>query len=248
VLSILHSSIAAMALLGASGSLLASVTTFDAGNQGWGVFFANDNGLGDFIEPSGGSPGSHLRWTMVDTFGCSLRNDTNPDTIGDYRRFSGGVSLSVDVKVDTISFFGNEVPRNLIVELVDFNPPGSTYPYTSVWFNLGEISLARTRNWTRLSVTIANTGAATLPTGWGGTGDEDPNTFEPRLPPGRTFSSVLSSVDEIRFTTFQPGFFYGFTNFQVRFDNVSVEPIPAPGAGVMLGVSALTLVRRRRSA
>jgi MYXO-CTERM domain-containing protein len=246
-MNVLQSTIAALALLGASGSLLASVTTFDTGNQGWGVFFSNEEGLGDFLEPAGGNPGSHLRWTMIDAFGCSLRNDTNPDTIGDYRRFSQGVTLSVDVKVDSIQFFGNEVPRNLIVELVDPNPAGSTYPYTSVWFNLGEISLARTRNWTRFSVTIADPGAAALPAGWGGTGDEDPGTFEPRLPPGRTFSSVLASVDEIRFTTFQPGFFYGFTNFQVRFDNVSVVPIPAPGATVMLGFGGLAVTRRRRS-
>jgi hypothetical protein len=67
-----------------------------------------------------------------------------------------------------------------------------------------------------------------LPPDWGGTGAEDPITFEPRLPPDRTFASVLSSVDEIVFTTFQPGFFYIDEYFDVAVDNISVEFVPEP--------------------
>lgn len=224
----------------------AATTTFSNGIEGWGVFFGNDGGLGDYLEPAGGNPDAHLRWTMVDTFGCNFHNDSNADFIGDYSRFSGGAELSVDVKVDDISFFGTQVPRNLIVELVDYNDPGDPYPWTSVWYNLGEISAQQTSNWTHLSVTITDPTAAALPAGWGGYGAEDPNTYEPILPPGRTFANVLTNVEEIRFTTFQPGYFYGFTNFQVHFDNPSVNAIPEPATLSGLAVAALAALCRRR--
>jgi hypothetical protein len=152
----------------------------------------------------------------------------------------------VDVRVEDISFFGNQVPRNLIVELVDFNDPGDPYPYTSVWFNLGEISVDQTSDWTRLSVVIDDPSSLTLPTGWGGTGSEDPVTFEPVLPADRTFASVLANVEEIRFTTFEPGFFYGFTNYQLRFDNVTVRAVPGPGVMALIGAVSVLGVRRRR--
>ncbi|MBK9118071.1 MAG: PEP-CTERM sorting domain-containing protein [Phycisphaerales bacterium] len=223
----------------------ASVTTFEDGHEGWGLFFGNDGVLGDFIEPSGGNPGAHLRWAMVDTFGATLRNDSNPATIGDYSRFGQPVRLAADVKVDSITFFGTEVPRNLIVELVHYNPPGSNYPWVSVWYNLGEISAANTSEWTNFEIVITDPTATTLPAGWGGTGDEDPNTFEPILPPGRTFASVLANVDEIRFTTFEPGWFYGFTNFELRFDNVTVQAIPEPTTLALLGLAGLLGLRRR---
>lgn len=229
--------------LGASAAS-AATTTFDNGNEGWGVFFANDGVLGDFIEPAGGNPGAHLRWTMIDTFGCNLHNDSNPDYLGDYSRFSAGVELSVDVKVNSIMFWGAEVPRNLIVELVDYNDPGNPYPWTSVWYNLGEISLAQTPEWTTYKVTITDPTATALPPGWGGTGAEDPNTYAPILPPDRTFASVLANVEEIRFTTFEPGWFYGFTNYQLRFDNPSVNAIPEPATLSALALVACAIRRR----
>ena len=56
------------------------------------------------------------------------------------------------------------------------------------------------------------------------TGDEDPVTFEPILPAGRSWTDVLAGVDRIEFTTFVPGFFFGFTNFDLSIDNVSIAP------------------------
>lgn len=227
-----------------AGVASAATTTFESGNEGWGVFFGNDGVLGDFIEPAGGNPGAHLRWTMVDTFGCNLHNDSNADFLGDYSRFTNGVELSVDVKVDAIlSFWGSQIPRNLIVELVDYNEPGNPYPWTSVWYNLGEISHDVTPDWTTYHITIADPTSATLPPGWGGTGAEDPNTYEPILPADRTFASVLANVEEIRFTTFEPGWFYTFAAYQLRFDNPSVNAIPEPAA---LGAIALLACAIRR--
>lgn len=223
----------------------AATTTFSSGNEGWGVFFANDGVLGDFIEPTGGNPDAHLRWTMVDTFGCNLHNDSNAAFIGDYSRFSGGARVSIDVRVDDISYFGTQVARNLIVEFVDYNDPGDPYPWTSVWYNLGAISSAQTSQWATLGVAIADPTSQTLPAGWGGYGAEDPVTYEPILPPGRTFANVLANVEEIRFTTFQPGYFYGFTNFQVHFDNPSVNAIPEPATLSALALVAACVARRR---
>lgn len=229
----------------------ASVTTFDnEQTNGWGVFHSNDGTLGDFLLPDGGNPGANLQFRMVDTWGASLNNSTNSDVLGDYGRFGGGVHLSVDVKVNSIVYDpwfdgGNEVERHLVVELVDYNPPGSDYPYVSVYYDLGTISSWATGNWTTFGITIADPFSAALPTGWGGTGAEDPNTFEPKLPDGRTFASVLASVDEIRFTTLVPGYFYGFTYFDMQYDNVTVQGVPGPGA-VAAGILGGALLRGRR--
>lgn len=234
--------LAALGSLAASASAL--TTDFSSGNNGWGVFYDNDGTLGDFIRPTDGNPAEHLQFIMVDTFGVNLRNDTNAAVLGDYSRFDS-VTFSVDVKVESIFFaFGSgEVSRNLVVELVDYNPPGSDYPYTSVWYDLGEISSALS-GWRTLKVELTDTTSAGLPAGWGGYGAENPVTFEPMLPADRTFASVLASVDEVRFTTFVPGFFYGFTNYDVRFDNIAITAVPEPTS--LAAIGTLTLLTRRR--
>ena len=71
-------------------------------------------------------------------------------------------------------------------------------------------------------------------------------TFEPRLPLDRTFDSVLRSVDEIRFTTFVPGFFFGFTNFVMAVDNPTVSAVPEPSVIGLAALAAPALLRRRR--
>jgi hypothetical protein len=85
-----------------------------------------------------------------------------------------------------------------------------------------------------------------LPTGWFGAGAEDPVTFEPILPAGRTYSNVLASIDEVRVTTFQPGFFYGFRLFDIGIDNINATVIPAPGSAALLITAGLLAARRRR--
>lgn len=235
---------AVMASLFAASSALASTTTFSTGTNGWGVFHGNDGTLGDFERPTGGNPDAHLEFIMVDTFGASLHNDSNADVLGDYSRFGNTVTFGVDVKAESITFFGTEVERHVVVELVDNNPPGSNYPYTSVWYDLGTISAAQ-GTWQKLGVSVDPT-SSTIPAGWGGYGDEDPITFEPILPANRTFASVLASVDEVRFTTFVPGFFYGFTNFDLRYDNVVVGAGPVPEPASLTALGALMLLKRRR--
>ncbi len=221
----------------------AGTTTFDGTTDSWGVFGGNDGVLGDFLQGSGGNPGGHLEFVMVDTFGVRFFNDSNADVLGDYSRFAGGVTLGIDVKAESIQYFGNEVERHVVAELVDYDNPPTGLPYTSVWYDLGTIGAGN--GWQSFSVTIADPTATALPTGWGGYGAE--TAFgDPILPADRTFASVLSSVDEIRFTTFVPGYFYGFTNYDLRYDNASVQAVPEPATLAVLGLGVAVLRKRRQ--
>src|SRR5690606_5201260 len=44
-------------------------------------------------------------------------------------------------------------------------------------------------------------------------------------PSNRTWTDMLQSVDEVQFTTYVPGFFYGFTNYDFQVDNISITPL-----------------------
>ena len=189
---------------------------FDAGAQGWSI-----NGV-NTITPTGGNPAEHIRWpNPVDTFGLSARNSTQAAFLGDYTA-KGEVTLSIDVKVDFIQFFGSPVSRKLVVILFDDDGFGAAPP-AQVWATLGALP-GGGLPWTTFSAAVTDVFSDTLPAGWNGAGDEDPVTFEPILPAGRTWTNVLQGVDRIEFTTFEPGWFYGFTNFDVSIDNVSIQP------------------------
>lgn len=228
----------------APAALADIVTTFDNGTEGWSVS-GRDN-----ISSTGGNPGANMDVQVYDVFGISVRNETNLAFLGNYARFGSSVTLSMDLKVNSIHMFdldGNqmEVPRELVIELVDYNEdPENPYPYTSVYYNFGEIS-SELSGWRNFSITF-DPHSTELPEGWGGTGDEDPVTFEPRLPPDRTFASVVANVEEIRFTSLVPGFFYAFTNFEVQVDNVALTSIPEPTSGLAGLLAASLLLRRRR--
>lgn len=224
----------------AAPALADAVTTFDNGLEGWSISGRTD------IAPAGGNPGANLHGQLTDVFGADIRNETNQDFLGDLTRY-GTFELSVDIKVNSITFFGNEVPRDLVVELRD-NTNNNGYPYTSVWYNLGTLQAqpGGDNGWQTYSVIIDDPFATALPAGWGGYGDEDPTTFEPILPGDRTFASVVQSVDSIHFTTFVPGFFFGFTNFDMQVDNITIRTVPAPSALAMLAAGGLVGTRRRR--
>lgn len=226
---------------------VSSHVDFSNGSQGWeGSQPANGVG-GSWIDSSlgNGAPALH---TVMENFGISFTNGSQ-NYVGDYSQL-GSVTIGLDIIANSIRYFGQEVSRNLVVELRDYDNTPQGMPYTSVWFDLGTIDA--TLGWQHLSVTIDDTTMAALPAGWGGYGSPD-DAQGPGLPPGRTFADVLSSVDELVFTTLVPGWFYGFTDFDVAIDNISVSagvaevPEPASLALMAGGLGLMGFVTRRRA-
>jgi hypothetical protein len=218
-----------------------TVTTFSSGAEGW----VGPSGIGGAtnIDGTGGNPDANMH-TVFNNFGIEFSNTTNAAFVQDLSQYAS-VTISIDLKANLTQFFGSDVTRPWVLELRDYDQPGPDNPiYSSVFFKFAEVG---TSDWTTWSVTIANPQSAALPAGWGGSGDIDGN-FEPILPAGITFESILAGYDEIAFTTFEPGFFFGFTDFDWQIDNISITTVevPAPGALALLGVSGLLARKRRR--
>jgi hypothetical protein len=191
-----------------------TTVTFSNGTEGWtGV---GDGQGGSWIDISGRKEQASYHTQLAETFGLNWATRTNQAFVGDYTKVRS-VTLEIDVKVNSITYEGIDVSRHMAVELRDYRNPYGNMPFTSVWFDLGEISAA-SPGWQHMSVTIPDTKATTLPRGWGGYG-----SGEVSLPPGRTFADVLANVQEAVFTTFVPGNFYGFTNYDVEVDNISIR-------------------------
>lgn len=189
---------------------------FDAGNEGWSI-----NGFG-IVTPTGGNPGARIHWDdPVDTFGIAARTSTHAAFLGDYT-VKGPAQLSIDIAVDSITFFGSPVPRELVLILYD-DDPFMGAPPAQVWTSLGTLDGNGT-GWETYSAIAPDVLSGSLPPGWNGAGDEDPVTLEPILPAGRSWTDVLAGVDRVEFTTFVPGFFFGFTNFDLSIDNVTIAP------------------------
>ena len=236
----MNSKIAWLGCLASAGLALSAagqvVTTFDNGTEGWSVSGRDD------ISGAGGNPGANMDVILIDVFGADIRNNTNADFLGDYTA-NGSFTMSIDIRTNNIDFFGQQVVRDLIIDFRDYtNDQG--YPWTSVWLNLGLLDASASGDngdgWVTYTFTVENPNAADLPPGWNGYGYEDPVTFEPTLPPGRTFESVLASVDEIAFSTFVPGFFFGFTNFELQIDNITLTPAGNECAADVNGDGAVT--------
>lgn len=237
------------ALLAATLPALAvgtSTVTFANGTEG----FAGPQGAGgrSFITLIQGHERPAYR-TRFSDFGITFATSTNSNFVGDYTAVPA-VEIGLDVKTLSIDFFGQAVTRDLVVELRDHDGAPDGMPYVSVWYKLGTLDASKI-GWETLSVTIANTGAAALPAGWGGYGAEDPVTYEPMLPADRTFASVLAGVDEIAFTTYVPGWFYGETAFDVIVDNVfirTLSAVPEAPGGLLFGAGLLALGAWRQRA
>lgn len=227
-----------------------ATTDFSNGEQGWNAGPAYDGNQGAWIDSTlGTSPVLHT--INPETFGYTVRNDSNPAFIGNYG-LSPSLTLGIDVLANSITYLGDEVSRHLIVELRDYDTNYNGMPYASVWYDLGIIGAGM--GWQHLSVTIDDTSASALPSGWGGFGGDDTETDGlPALPPGLRFSDVLGSVDELVFTTFVPGYFYGWTAYDMAVDNISLVPaaadVPEPGSMTLMvgGFAMLGLAWRRRT-
>jgi len=225
--------------LGAAASAQTTVVDFSNGTQGWTTH------VNSWIDDTVGNAAPAYRTQMIDTFGLTWSNTSNAAFLGAFQPHQS-VTIGLDIQALSITYLGGEVSRDVVVELRDYDNKPADLPYTSVWFNLGTISADAGLQ--HLSVTIADTSATALPAGWGGYGAETA-LGEPVLPANRTFADVLAGVDEFVFTTYVPGYFYGFTNYDVVVDNLSITAVPEPStlalnlAGLMLLAG---LVRRRR--
>lgn len=239
----LNQALMALTLSLAAGGAMAAGTTvdFSNGNEGWyGMQPADGNG-GSGIDTSLGNHAPALRTEIVN-YGLTFATSTNAAFLGDYTA-KGAVTLGLDIKASDVSYYGTPVSRDIVVELRDYGNTPEGMPYTSVWFKLGSID--GTKDWQHLSVTIGDPASTALPAGWGGYGAVGGG---PQLPAGRSFADVLASVDEVAFTTYVPGFSYGFTKFDVAVDNISISPVPEPSTYAMLvgGLGLIGWMRRRQ--
>lgn len=235
--------LAALAAATVGAAADTTIVTFDNGTEGW----LGPQGFGGttFIDPNDGVGGGPGLRTQFNDFGITFRNNSNPAFIGNFAPYQQ-VTIGIDVKVQQIGTF-LPVSRPFLVELRDFDSAQGGFPWTSVYFLFEWISQDTHSEYTHFEVTITDPSSTELPTGWGGFGDEDPNTFEPRLPPGVTFADVLAGVDEIAFTTLLPGYFFTFDDYDLTLDNISITTVvPAPGAAGVLAMGLIPVCRRRR--
>lgn len=212
----------ALSLAGAAAAQPIHFEDFEqpGGYQGWTV-----NGQ-QMIFPGGPRGGTFMGVPYLDFWGITLANETAPELLGDLRRHSEErLFLTVYVRVTRFdNFFGEPMDpslRPLVLQLVDEGEPNNPADDVSVYF-VGEGCPRQSEGWQRRHFIIPIYNRESLPPGWGGTGDEDPTTFEPRLPPGRTYGSVIRSVDRVQVTTLQPGYFYISSFWEAGFDNIHV--------------------------
>lgn len=197
-------------LFASAAAAQSTVVTFDDGSEGW-----DGNAL---VEADGGNPGPNAHFFLEAT-GIEYRTASNAAFVGDLTQ-DAALGVGLDVKVDSMTYDGSEITRNLIVEFRSYALAQNGYPYTAVWTRLGVLQAGP--DWGSYSVNFVPA-SQELPAGWGGTGAEDPSTGEPVLPDGVTFADVMAHVDELAFTTFEPGYIYGFAIYDVRFDNLRIE-------------------------
>lgn len=184
------------------------------------------NGVPTLYE-EGGNPGQYMGIPLADFQWISLSaREESSMVFGDLSRYDADIMISVDVRVDGLYNFDNQ-PMNplwfpLVIQLWNYDIPADVP--VSVYLisqtlpeNFGE--------WKRIEFTIPNASATSLPPGWGGTGAEDPITYEPTLPGGVTYRDVLSNIGQVDISTSLPGHFYGPSFWQVSWDNLRIERV-----------------------
>ncbi len=215
-------SLALMAAAGTAGAGIIDSQNFEGDpNTLFGGWLANGNQM-----LFGDESGAFIGLPYLDFWGAELRNEnTESAVIGNLSQYTGGMTYSAQIRVFALNNFFEE-PMNpawfpVVIEFTDFGDPDDPYDNASVYKigdSLGQIE----EGWKTFTFEVPDPSQDALPPGWGGTGAEDPVTYEPILPPGRTYANVMASVDQVRISTFVPGYFYGSNYWQVGFDNIVV--------------------------
>jgi hypothetical protein len=213
---------ASLALCAGASADIVERQDFEGDPSTFGGWLVN----GDQMTFDYGHPGTCIGVPYLDFWGITLRNDTpGSSATGDLTRYQSDLRIGADVIVVALdNWFGQPMDPGqfpIVLEFVDYD--GATGP-VSVYYT-GPGMPRQDQGWARLDFLVPDPSSETLPPGWGGTGDEDPVTYEPRLPPGRTYRNVMNTVDEVRITTMRPGYFYSSSFWQAAFDNVFLATV-----------------------
>lgn len=210
--------------------VLQNVDFETADTGGWSINGSTERGF-DI-----GNPGAFLLLPTIDTWGINFRVEDGENPLnGNLMRHGGVIRVAVDIRVFSLfNFF--EQPMNpgdfpMALQLMNPGNPNDPLDDVSVYvvgFGMPTID----EGWVRYNFEIPVPQGGELPAGWGGTGAEDPTTFEPQLPAGWTYEQVIQNVQTAQITTIIPGFFYASAFWSVGFDNLTVSlvsgsPCPA---------------------
>jgi len=177
--------------------------TFSQGREGWYI------GNQDTIKFGGSSfdPDFHLQYFNPSTWGIEIENFVHKKFVGNYFT-KNAIQVGMDIRVDSIKFNGVEVSRSLILQLEDDAGIGAYFIGKDLFASKGFQTMM-------FDIPLQED----FPAGWKGYDLKNGLDF----PSDRTYGSVLRNVQRISFTTFQPGFAYGFTLFDIRVDNVFIK-------------------------
>lgn len=216
--------LAAIGVLSAAASAQQlSLETFeDDGSVLWDM-----NGNQVIYDDGRGIDGPYVALPYADYWGVTLTQTEGQLTglTGDLTSHILGLSVSLDLRnFAFLNFFGEPIDpasRPVIFQLWDEGDPNNYEDDVSVWFR-GPAIPSMEAGWTGYTFEVPMPAGSEMPAGWGGTGDEDPVTYEPKLPDHRTFRSVLQNVTRVSISTFEPGYFYVSSFIEFGADNISV--------------------------
>ncbi len=206
------------------------VETFTSGNEGGWTF-----GADSFIDPDGGNPGAFLHVTQLDTFAPSPGTTEESIFTGDYRA-QQVTALGVDLITFDVDFSAAERPLSPI--LISDN--GTPFNFADDWgaYTLGDAFVPVVGDpWTSFDFEIPAQ-ELSLPADW------QFIQFGPEAP-APDWNALITDVSRIEFFYGDPTMFFIFQMWDLGLDNPRITYVPEPATGLLLGLAALLLRRRR---